>query len=146
MAKELSKRETVYETFDAADANRKMALEETPWLQTAQGGKDEGLDVAKVLDPRVAKAQREASLAKLLEAQTSLGAFPWWAGRAAVALHDALHRPRLLQGARVRGRGAQGRRRQGLRLPPPALSRRDRGRSDGPRLRAGSSSPSSTTR
>ena len=80
MAKELSKRETVYESFDAADANRKMALEESPWLQTAQGGKDEGFDVAKVLDPRVAKAQREASLAKLLQAQTSLGAFPWWAG------------------------------------------------------------------
>ena len=34
----------------------------------------------KVLDPRVAKAQREASLAKLLKSQTSLGAFPWWPG------------------------------------------------------------------
>ena len=80
MAKQLSKRETVYETFDAADPNRKMALEETPWLETARGGKDAGLGVEKVLDPRVAKAQREASLAKLLKAQTSLGAFPWWAG------------------------------------------------------------------
>ncbi len=80
MAKELSKRETVYETFDGADPNRKMALEETPWLETARGGKDAGLGVEKVLDPRVAKAQREASLAKLLKAQTSLGAFPWWPG------------------------------------------------------------------
>lgn len=80
MAKELSKRETVYETFDAADPNRKMALEETPWLETAQGGKDAGLGFEKVLDPRVAKAQRETSLAKLLKAQTSLGAFPWWPG------------------------------------------------------------------
>ena len=42
MAQELSKRETVYETFDAADPNRKMALEETPWLETARGGKDAG--------------------------------------------------------------------------------------------------------
>jgi uncharacterized protein YfaS (alpha-2-macroglobulin family) len=80
MAKELSKRETIYETFDAADPNRKMALEETPWLETAQGGKDAGLGIEKVLDPRVAKAQRDTSLAKLLKAQTSLGAFPWWPG------------------------------------------------------------------
>jgi alpha-2-macroglobulin len=80
MAQEMSKRETVYETFDAADPNRKMALEETPWLETAQGGKDAGYGVEKVLDPRVAKAQRETSLAKLLKAQTSLGAFPWWPG------------------------------------------------------------------
>ncbi|HOW86830.1 MAG TPA: alpha-2-macroglobulin family protein [Candidatus Aminicenantes bacterium] len=80
MARELGKRETVYETFDAADANRKMALEETPWLETAQGGRDAGLGLEKVLDPRVARAQREASLAKLLKAQTSLGAFPWWPG------------------------------------------------------------------
>ncbi|MEN6560027.1 MAG: alpha-2-macroglobulin family protein [Acidobacteriota bacterium] len=80
MAGELSRRETVYETFDAADPNRKMALEETPWLETARGGKDAGYGVEKVLDPRVARAQREASLAKLLKAQTSSGAFPWWPG------------------------------------------------------------------
>jgi uncharacterized protein YfaS (alpha-2-macroglobulin family) len=80
MAQELSKRETVYETFDAADPNRKMALEETPWLEAARGGKDAGMGVEKVLDPRVARAQRETSLSKLLKAQTSLGAFPWWPG------------------------------------------------------------------
>lgn len=80
MAQSLSKRETLYETFDSADPNRKMALEETPWLLTAQGGRDAGFGMEKVLDPRVAAAQREASLAKLLKAQTSLGAFPWWPG------------------------------------------------------------------
>jgi len=80
MAEALSKRETVYETFDAADPNRKMSLEETPWLITAKGGQDVGYGVENVLDPRVARAQREASLAKLLKAQTSLGAFPWWPG------------------------------------------------------------------
>jgi uncharacterized protein YfaS (alpha-2-macroglobulin family) len=80
MAKELSKRDTVYETFDAADPNRKMGLEETPWLNEARGGKDAGYGVEKVLDPRVAAAQRDTSLAKLLKAQTSLGAFPWWPG------------------------------------------------------------------
>ncbi|HUU36700.1 MAG TPA: alpha-2-macroglobulin family protein [Candidatus Desulfaltia sp.] len=80
MAEALSKRETLYETFDAADPNRKMSMEETPWLVTARGGEDAGYGVEKVLDPRIAKAQREASLAKLLKAQTSLGAFPWWPG------------------------------------------------------------------
>jgi len=80
MAEALSKRETPYETFDAADPNRKMSMEETPWLITARGGEDAGYGVENVLDPRVAKAQREASLAKLLKAQTSLGAFPWWPG------------------------------------------------------------------
>ena len=80
MAQALSKRETVYETFDAADPNRKMGLEETPWLNEARGGADAGFGAEKVLDPRVAKAEREGSLAKLLKAQTSLGAFPWWPG------------------------------------------------------------------
>ncbi|HVP89612.1 MAG TPA: alpha-2-macroglobulin family protein [Terriglobales bacterium] len=80
MAQQLSKRETVYESFDAADPNRKMGLEETPWLVEARGGTDAGYGLEKVLDPRVAAALREASLAKLLKAQTSLGAFPWWPG------------------------------------------------------------------
>jgi uncharacterized protein YfaS (alpha-2-macroglobulin family) len=80
MAEALSKRETLYETFDAADPNRKMSMEETPWLIMARGGEDAGYGIEKVLDPRVARAQRDASLAKLLKAQTSLGAFPWWPG------------------------------------------------------------------
>jgi alpha-2-macroglobulin len=80
MAETLSTRETPYETFDAADPNRKMSMEETPWLIEARGGQDAGYGVEKVLDPRVARAQKDASLAKLLKAQTSLGAFPWWPG------------------------------------------------------------------
>jgi len=80
MAQEFSKRDTPLETWDQADPNRKMALEESPWLEAARGGKDAGSGVEKVLDPRVSKAQRDASLAKLLKAQTSLGAWPWWAG------------------------------------------------------------------
>ncbi len=80
MAQEFSKRETPYEAFDDNDPNRKMALEETPWLEDARGGKDAGYGMVKVLDPRIATAQRDASLAKLLKSQTSLGGFPWWAG------------------------------------------------------------------
>jgi uncharacterized protein YfaS (alpha-2-macroglobulin family) len=80
MAQELSKRDTRLETFDAADPNRRMALEETPWLEEARGGAKTGHDLLKVLDPRIAKAQREESLAKLRKAQTSNGGFPWWPG------------------------------------------------------------------
>ncbi len=80
MAKELSARPTRLETWDAADPNRKMALEETPWLQEAKGGADSGLALVKVLDPQIARAEREASLAKLRKAQTSSGGFPWWPG------------------------------------------------------------------
>ncbi|TNF83728.1 MAG: hypothetical protein EP299_00935 [Acidobacteria bacterium] len=80
MAKEFSARETRYETWDAVDPNRKMALEETPWLISAKGGREPAADLIKVLDPRVARAERSSSLAKLEKAQTSLGGFPWWPG------------------------------------------------------------------
>jgi uncharacterized protein YfaS (alpha-2-macroglobulin family) len=80
MAEQLSKRETRLETWDAVDPNRKMTLEETPWLQTAQGGADPGFPLVKVLDPKVARAQRDQSLAKLREAQLENGGFPWWPG------------------------------------------------------------------
>lgn len=80
LARELSKRETAYEAFGAADPNRKMSLEETPWLDAARGGTDAGEDLAKVLDPRAAAAQKQASLEKLLGAELASGAFPWWPG------------------------------------------------------------------
>ncbi len=80
MAAELAKRETRLETWAETDPNRNMSLEETPWLQEARGGAEPGAPLLKVLDPRIAKAQREASLARLRKAQTSLGAFPWWPG------------------------------------------------------------------
>lgn len=79
MAAEMSKRTTPLESWDAADPNRKMALEETPWLVTAKGGRTD-LDTINVLDPRVAQANRESSLARLRKAQTSIGAFPWFPG------------------------------------------------------------------
>ncbi|HET9227350.1 MAG TPA: MG2 domain-containing protein [Thermoanaerobaculia bacterium] len=80
MAEQLSKRETRLETWDAVDPNRKMTLEETPWLQTAQGGADPVYPLFKVLDPRVARAQRDQALARLEEAQLEDGGFPWWPG------------------------------------------------------------------
>jgi uncharacterized protein YfaS (alpha-2-macroglobulin family) len=80
MAAEFSKRNTPLEPWDAADPNRKMALEEMPWLEAARGGKDPGNGLVNVLDPRIAAADRDAALAKLRKAQTSLGGFPWWPG------------------------------------------------------------------
>ncbi|MEW6366416.1 MAG: alpha-2-macroglobulin family protein [Acidobacteriota bacterium] len=80
MALEMSKRETRFETWDSLDPNRKMGLEETPWLQEAKGGREAETDLLKVLDPRIARAQRDEALAKLAKAQTSIGAFPWWPG------------------------------------------------------------------
>jgi len=80
MAAEFSKRGTPLESWDAADPNRKMALEEMPWLAEAKGGKDAGHGLTNVLDPRIAKADRDAALAKLRKAQTSAGGFPWWPG------------------------------------------------------------------
>ena len=80
MAAKLAERDTRYEAWDDVDPNRKMTLEETPWLRTSRGGDEETDDLIKVLDPRVARAERDAALAKLVKAQTSLGAFPWWPG------------------------------------------------------------------
>lgn len=80
MAQQLSKRETRLETWDAVDPNRKMTLEETPWLQEARGGADPVYPLFKVLDPRVARAQRDQALARLQEAQLDDGGFPWWPG------------------------------------------------------------------
>jgi uncharacterized protein YfaS (alpha-2-macroglobulin family) len=80
MAKEFSSRQTQFEQWDAADPNRKMALEETPWLQMSKGGQAFPSDLINVLDARIAQAERESALAKLRQSQTSSGGFPWFAG------------------------------------------------------------------
>jgi alpha-2-macroglobulin len=83
LGRALSARKTPLEAFDAADPNRKMTLEESPWLTAARG---EPLDPAgsgvlrAVLDPEIAAAERAASLAKLRKAQLPTGAFPWFPG------------------------------------------------------------------
>jgi len=79
-AQEMAQRATPLERFDAADPNRKMALEETPWLRESRGGDEAGRDLLRVLDPAIALAQREDALAKLAKAQLPNGGFPWFAG------------------------------------------------------------------
>ncbi|HPW56442.1 MAG: hypothetical protein KA072_07655 [Thermoanaerobaculaceae bacterium] len=80
MAEQMATRDTVLETFDQADPNRRMAIEETPWLVPARGGEDADEGFVNVLDPRLARANRDQALAKLAKAQTASGAFPWWEG------------------------------------------------------------------
>lgn len=81
LAGELARRETPLEPMDAQDPNRAILLEETPWLQVSRGGEvDSNAELAKVLDPRVAKAVRDGALEELRQAQDGSGGFPWWPG------------------------------------------------------------------
>ncbi len=80
MARQFSDRGTRVETWNDPDPNRKMSLEETPWLIQSRGGDTPYSDLVNVLDPKIARAQMQASIAKLQQAQTPLGGFPWWAG------------------------------------------------------------------
>jgi hypothetical protein len=85
MAEGFAERETLLESWATDDPNRRMALEETPWLAEARGGPraadlPEGASLVKVLDPRIARATRDEALAKLEKAQTASGGFPWWPG------------------------------------------------------------------
>ncbi|QAT86380.1 large extracellular alpha-helical protein [Corallococcus coralloides] len=80
VARDLSERSTRFETFDDVDPNRKMTLEETPWLNEAKGGAESDPALLRVLDPKVAQAQRISSQQKLRKAQNADGGFPWWPG------------------------------------------------------------------
>ena len=81
LAQELASRSTPLEPVAAADPNRTMLLEETPWLQQSRGGDvGSGGELQKVLDPQVARAVREGAIAELRAAQDSAGGFPWWPG------------------------------------------------------------------
>lgn len=79
MAKQLSSRKTQYERFDEEDANRRMRLEETPFLNEAEGGNTD-LELINILDPGNAARERESALEKLRKLQLANGAFPWFQG------------------------------------------------------------------
>jgi uncharacterized protein YfaS (alpha-2-macroglobulin family) len=80
MAQSLSSRETRLETFDALDPNRKLLLEETPWLNEARGSDTPSKELTNVLNPKVAAAESASALVKLQKSQTAIGGFPWWPG------------------------------------------------------------------
>ncbi len=79
MAESLANRETRTESWRDDDPNRRLLLEESPWLQIAGGG---GSDVPllNMLDPETVTTQRKTALAKLAELQDSSGGFPWFPG------------------------------------------------------------------
>ncbi len=73
------------DAWDSADPNRKLTLEEAPWVSEASGGRkgeDSGDDVQllRVLHPDVARRQHDSALLKLRKAQLPSGGFPWFAG------------------------------------------------------------------
>ncbi len=78
-AREFSQRKTEYEQFYGDDPNRRMLLEETPWLIESKGGNDDN-SIIPILNIDVAKMVQQTSLKKLLESQDTSGGFPWWAG------------------------------------------------------------------
>ena len=80
MAKDFSARKTQLENFEAPDANRRMSLEESPWLQEAKGGKENEDELINVLNPEVAKAERDSAMGKLRKMQLNDGGFPWFQG------------------------------------------------------------------
>lgn len=81
LAAQLAQRDTPLEPLPAADPNRQILLEESPWLAAARGGEaDDHAVLQRVLDPRVAEEVRAGALAELRQAQDPSGGFPWWPG------------------------------------------------------------------
>lgn len=81
LAKKLAERGTPLEPFPAADPNRAILLEETPWLDESRGGEAAaGAKLERILDPAVARAVRDGAIGELQQAQDASGGFPWWPG------------------------------------------------------------------
>src|SRR5262249_34968756 len=81
MAKEFSQRQTQLSAFDdPSDPNRKMTMEESPWLETSRGGETPAKSLINVLDSQIARTQRDSALVKLRKSQLPNGAFPWFPG------------------------------------------------------------------
>lgn len=78
MAKKMSTRKTKNEAWNEKDPNRKLSLEETPWLEEARGGASE--ELLNSLRPEVVKALRKEKLSELLQFQTAIGGFSWFKG------------------------------------------------------------------
>lgn len=81
MARKLSERKTRVEKWDDADPNRKLTLEEAPWLSAARGndaGEDE--ELITILHPDIARNTRNKFLKLLKNSQTASGGFPWFPG------------------------------------------------------------------
>ncbi|MCL2625878.1 MAG: MG2 domain-containing protein [Cystobacterineae bacterium] len=74
-------RTTPLARFDEADANRKLALEETPFFTNARGGEEPPwVKAVNLLEPGVAQQQTRHALDKLQRIQNPDGGFPWFPG------------------------------------------------------------------
>lgn len=80
MAKTMATRSTVFEPWSKTDVNRKMTLEETPWLRESRGEEPLLQETIKVLDPKIAEANQKDALNKLRKIQHPDGGFPWFPG------------------------------------------------------------------
>lgn len=80
MAQKMSERDSQFEKLNQDDPNRKMGLEETPWLKEAKGEGADSSDLINMLKPRMVKYQKDVSLQKLLKLQYKDGGFTWFAG------------------------------------------------------------------
>lgn len=80
MAQKMSKRKTQFEAFNSEDPNRKMTLEETPWLKQAKGEGADPEELLNMLKPKMVKYQKDTSLRKVLKLQNSDGGFSWFQG------------------------------------------------------------------
>lgn len=81
MAKDLSSRKTRLEKWDDKDPNRKLSLEEAPWLNLARGSDtSEDTELINVLHPDIARNTRDKYLKLLENSQTGSGGFPWFPG------------------------------------------------------------------
>lgn len=81
MAKNFSQRKTRLEKWDEPDPNRKISLEEAPWLSLAKGNDSEE-ELMTVLHPDIAQRTSEKSLYEIKKSQTASGGFPWFPGGA----------------------------------------------------------------
>ena len=120
MAAEMAKRDTRLEPWDRDDPNRRMQLEETPWLAASKGGKESrgGPGQGARSEDRPGHARGSAGQAAQ-KAQTSLGGFPWWPGGPPSPVHDALHRS---TGSPRRASSASTSRRRWSRRPSPTCT------------------------
>ena len=107
MAESLKERRSEFETFDdpgqPGDPNRKMLLEETPWLFASRGGHEANeADLLNTLDPETVKENQTSSLYRLQALQDDAGGFSWFEGGQTVPVDDALCARGLLESRRVR--------------------------------------------
>lgn len=76
----LPKRDTQKPAWDNQDPARLMLLEETPWLQEAQGGKEREAFLTDLFNPSAVAQARAKAEKELAKYQTASGGYSWMPG------------------------------------------------------------------